>query len=41
MHQEGKFPVDKLCKVFPVANMEDALHEMHEGAVIKPVLQWF
>lgn len=40
MHQEGQFPVDKLCKVYPVANMEQALHDMHEGSVIKPVLQW-
>lgn len=40
LHQQGHFPVDKLCKVFPVSKMEEALHEMHEGKVIKPVLQW-
>jgi Zn-dependent alcohol dehydrogenase len=39
LHQKGQFPVERLCKVYPVSEMETALHDMHEG-VIKPVLQW-
>jgi Zn-dependent alcohol dehydrogenase len=41
LHQDGKFPVEKLCKVFPVERMGAALREMHAGTAIKAVLQWF
>lgn len=40
LHQQGHFPVEKLCKVYPVSKIEDALHDLHEGSVTKPVLQW-
>jgi Zn-dependent alcohol dehydrogenase len=33
MHQGGKFPVDKLCKIYPVADFEKAIHDMHDGKV--------
>jgi Zn-dependent alcohol dehydrogenase len=35
MHQAGKFPIDLLCKVYPIAKFEDAIHDMHEGKVHK------
>jgi Zn-dependent alcohol dehydrogenase len=33
MHQAGKFPIDKLCKLYPIAKFEDAIHDIHEGKV--------
>jgi len=37
-YHEGKFPIDKFVKFFKVDDMENALHEMHSGETIKPVL---
>ncbi|KAF7193581.1 Aryl-alcohol dehydrogenase [Pseudocercospora fuligena] len=39
-HREGKFPVDKLMKLMPADDFEKALHEMHTGETIKPILTW-
>jgi len=33
MHQEGKFPIEKLSVVYPVERFEDAIHDMHSGKV--------
>lgn len=33
MHQAGTFPIDRLCRVYPVADFEKAIHDMHEGKV--------
>lgn len=33
MHQEGDFPIEKLCRTYPVANLEEAIHDMHTGKV--------
>jgi Zn-dependent alcohol dehydrogenase len=38
--KEGKFPVDDMMKLMPADEFEKALHEMHEGTTIKPILCW-
>ena len=38
--KEGKFPVDDMMKLMPADDFEKALHEMHEGTTIKPILVW-
>lgn len=38
--KEGRFPVDKLMKLMPADEFEAALHEMHAGETIKPILCW-
>ncbi|CAK7231252.1 hypothetical protein SBRCBS47491_007868 [Sporothrix bragantina] len=40
LHRAGAFPVDKLCKVYPVTKLQDAIHDMHSGHVIKPIIDW-
>lgn len=35
LHRDGRFPIDKICKVYPVKDFEQALHDMHEGKVRK------
>ncbi|KAK3724445.1 hypothetical protein LTR37_001069 [Vermiconidia calcicola] len=39
-HREGKLPLEKLEKMYPVEDFERAREEMHGGGVIKPVLIW-
>jgi aryl-alcohol dehydrogenase len=34
----GRMPFDKLIRTYPVADINDAIHDMHSGATIKPVL---
>lgn len=40
MHKEGKFPIDKLVTVYPLAKLQDALKDMHDGKCIKAVIEW-
>ncbi|KAH7010250.1 chaperonin 10-like protein [Ilyonectria destructans] len=40
MHQTGNFPIDRLCKVYPFFELQKAIHDMHSGRVIKPIIQW-
>ncbi|KAF9880812.1 hypothetical protein CkaCkLH20_01854 [Colletotrichum karsti] len=40
MHQEGKFPIDRLCKTYPASELKKAIEDMHSGEVIKPVIHW-
>lgn len=40
MQKEGHFPVEKLCKVYDYRDFEQALHDLHEGKVTKPVIKW-
>ncbi|KAJ4321618.1 hypothetical protein N0V94_002817 [Neodidymelliopsis sp. IMI 364377] len=40
MHQKGVFPIEKLCRTYPVERFEEAIHDLHTGNVIKPVIQW-
>lgn len=38
--REGKFPIERLVKFYPVTEALQALHGMESGAAIKPVLVW-
>lgn len=40
MQQAGSFPVEKLVKVYDYKDMEQALKDLHDGTVVKPVIQW-
>lgn len=33
MHREGKFPVEKLGKLYPAGDIEEAMKDMHDGKV--------
>ncbi|WPH02230.1 Hypothetical protein R9X50_00508600 [Acrodontium crateriforme] len=37
-YREGRFPIDKLTKLMPLADYDKALAEMHDGTTIKPIL---
>ncbi|EME47923.1 hypothetical protein DOTSEDRAFT_69751 [Dothistroma septosporum NZE10] len=39
-YREGKFPIDKLMKFMPADQFNQAMHEMHSGETIKPILTW-
>lgn len=39
-HREGRFPIDRLMKLMPADDFQQALHEMHTGETIKPILTW-
>lgn len=39
-YREGRFPIDKLMKLMPAEDFKQALHEMHQGSTIKPILTW-
>lgn len=41
MHRAGKFPVDRLTKVYNYKDLPQALTDLHHGDVVKPVIQWF
>ena len=38
--REGKFPIEKLVKYYPVQDALQALHGMESGVAIKPVIVW-
>jgi Zn-dependent alcohol dehydrogenase len=40
LYKRGKFPVDKLAKIYKADSIENALDDLHSGSVIKPVLDW-
>ncbi|KAJ5671263.1 Polyketide synthase enoylreductase [Penicillium longicatenatum] len=40
LYKRGKFPVDKLAKIYKADSIEKALDDLHSGSVIKPVLDW-
>lgn len=33
LHQKGKFPVEKMCKVYSAKDLEQALSDMRSGTV--------
>ncbi|KAF2158816.1 hypothetical protein M409DRAFT_61323 [Zasmidium cellare ATCC 36951] len=39
-YREGKLPVDKMVRYYQAADFKTALHDMHVGETIKPVLVW-
>lgn len=40
LYKQGKFPVDKLAKIYKADSIEQALSDLHSGSIIKPVLDW-
>ena len=38
-YQQGRFPVDRLVKTFPFAQINEAFEASHAGGAIKPVLK--
>lgn len=38
LYEEGKFPLNKISKTFHYSKLEDAIHAMHDGSVIKPII---
>jgi len=39
-YKEGKFPIDKIMKLMPADEFQQALKEMHDGTTIKPIITW-
>lgn len=39
-YREGKLPIDKMSKTMAAKDFGKALHEMHDGSTIKPILVW-
>lgn len=33
LQRQGHFPIEKLCRTYPVANMKEAIHDLHAGKV--------
>ncbi|KAK4101274.1 NAD(P)-binding protein [Parathielavia hyrcaniae] len=40
LHREGKFPVEKLSKVYSVEEMKKAISDMKHGTVLKPIIKF-
>ncbi|BGP22536.1 hypothetical protein JCM10295v2_001421 [Rhodotorula toruloides] len=38
LYNEGHFPVDKISKIFAHDKLDDAIHAMHNGETIKPIV---
>ncbi|GAA6006340.1 hypothetical protein JCM11491_004920 [Sporobolomyces phaffii] len=38
LHAEGHFPVEKISKTFAMDKLDDAIHAMHSGQTIKPII---
>ena len=38
--EEGNFPFDRLIKTYSARDMEQAVHDIHNGSTIKAVLIW-
>jgi aryl-alcohol dehydrogenase len=36
--RDGRFPFDRLTKLFPMANINEAIHAAESGAVVKPII---
>ncbi|KAJ5125432.1 Polyketide synthase enoylreductase [Penicillium atrosanguineum] len=39
-YNQGKFPVDKLAKVYNTDSLDQALEDLQAGKIIKPILRW-
>lgn len=39
-YREGRFPVDRIVKFFKPDQWQDAIHQMHTGEAVKPVIVW-
>ncbi|KAK3299533.1 chaperonin 10-like protein [Chaetomium fimeti] len=40
LHKQGKFPIEKISKVYPVADFKQAVSDMKDGIVIKPIIEF-
>ena len=40
MQKRGEFPVEKIVTIYDYKDMDKALHDLHDGKVVKPVIQW-
>lgn len=40
MQRAGEFPVEKIVKVYDYKDLPKALRDLHDGAVVKPVIRW-
>ncbi|KAL2444000.1 Aryl-alcohol dehydrogenase [Exophiala dermatitidis] len=40
MHRSGRFPIQKLCKIYPVEDFEIALEDIRKGKVVKAIFAW-
>ncbi|KAK5273678.1 hypothetical protein LTR99_007751 [Exophiala xenobiotica] len=40
MQQEGLFPVEKLCRIYDIADFDVAIADLKAGKVIKPVIEF-
>jgi aryl-alcohol dehydrogenase len=40
LYSEGKFPVDRLVKVYKAEEINEAIEDSEKGSTIKPVLVW-
>ncbi|GAA5905648.1 hypothetical protein JCM6882_008737 [Rhodosporidiobolus microsporus] len=38
LYAEGHFPIDKISKTFPASQINEAIHAMHAGETVKPIL---
>ncbi|KAF2762618.1 GroES-like protein [Pseudovirgaria hyperparasitica] len=38
--REGQLPFDRLIKVFKAEDFEEAVHQMHTGETVKPIITW-
>ena len=39
LHRSGDFPIERLCKTYPIAQLDEAIHDMHFGEVsLSPML---
>ena len=37
-YRDGKLPIDKISKFYKLDDFKTALHDMHAGETIKPIL---
>jgi hypothetical protein len=37
LYKQGKFPVDRLAKIYTPETFEDAIHDLHSGTVRIPI----
>ncbi|KAF1810053.1 NAD(P)-binding protein [Eremomyces bilateralis CBS 781.70] len=40
LHRSGNFPLEKLCSFYDVKDFEQAINEVRNGKIIKPILKW-
>lgn len=40
LHKQGKFPIEKISRVYPVAELKTAISDMEAGRVIKAIIQF-